>query len=54
MVTTHLPTLEGRKAELVKLADPTAESLPTEWPPVTYRSGAGQGKSPAKDRHHNR
>jgi len=32
-ITTHLPTVDGRKAELAWLADPRG-SLPTKWSPV--------------------
>ena len=49
-LTVHLSTPKGRKAELVWLVDLQRTVYPHKWSPVSYRSSAGQGSSPAKDR----
>jgi len=41
-LTAHLSTPKGRKAELAWLV------YPHKWSPVSYRSSAAQGSSPAK------
>jgi len=49
-LTTHLSTPKRRKAELASLVDLYQTVYPHKWSPISYRSSAGQGSLPAKDR----